>query len=323
MTVDLFLSKAIDVFLIARKADGYSLSTVAQYKWGLDRFLLHCGDKKITDYKINDFRSYLTWLRTEYKPNRKSGNTDPLSSGSLFNAWKAIRSFYLWACQEYQFPRPDLDWKRPRFEYPEIIPFTKDEINAILNASEYTASAKTVNRKPFKMRRHTSKRDRAIILLLLDSGIRVSECARLKISDINLIVGEIHVQPFQSSRKSKPRTVPISPLTCKSISQYISLRDYSNQDLLFITRNKQPMNKDSIRLMLNEIGKRANVSDVNPHRFRHTFAIQYLRNGADIFTLKKILGHSTLKMVEAYLSIANIDVASAHRRASPVDNWKL
>lgn len=322
-TKDLFLSIAIEGFLIARKADGYSPSTIAQYKWGLNRFLLQTGDRAVTDYSITDFRAFMAWLRTDYKPNRSSGNTSPLSDGSLFNAWKAIRAFYLWLHDEYQIPRPDLEWKRPQFEYPEIVPFTEEEVRHLLSAAEFTASAQTNGRKSFKMRRPTAKRDRALILLLLDSGVRVSECARLKMSDVNLEVGEIHVQPFRSSRKSKPRTIPIGAKTIKSLWIYQALQKRVNDDFIFLTKDGKKMDKDSIRLVLHEIGDRAGVVNVHPHRFRHTFAIQYLRNGGDIFTLKKILGHSTLKMVEKYLSIVDIDITNAHRKASPADNWKL
>ena len=74
--------------------------------------------------------------------------------------------------------------------------------------------------------------------------------------------------------------------------------------------------------MLKRLGKKAHLSGigVNPHRFRHTFARQFLMNGGDIFSLQKILGHSSLEVVKMYVNLMTSDILDQHHKFSPVDN---
>lgn len=71
------------------------------------------------------------------------------------------------------------------------------------------------------------------------------------------------------------------------------------------------------------LGAKAGVQDCHPHRFRHTFAVNFLRNGGNAFEIQMALGHTTLQMVQTYLALAQADLDAAHRKASPVENWRL
>jgi integrase/recombinase XerD len=94
-------------------------------------------------------------------------------------------------------------------------------------------------------------------------------------------------------------------------------------DWLFVTNEGRQMTRANLWRLLKRIGDRAGVSGVYPHRFRHTFAITWIRNSGDLFTLQAMLGHTSLEMVKHYARIARSDLEAAHRRASPVDNWHL
>ena len=85
-------------------------------------------------------------------------------------------------------------------------------------------------------------------------------------------------------------------------------------------RNKQ-LDRYAINNLLKGLGEKAGIRNCEAHRFRHTFAIQYLRNGGDIYTLKRLIGHKSLYMVQRYLQLSEVDSQAAHRKASPVDNW--
>jgi integrase/recombinase XerD len=94
-------------------------------------------------------------------------------------------------------------------------------------------------------------------------------------------------------------------------------------DYLFVTTEGRPIDRGRLLHILVAIGSRCGVMGVNVHRFRHTFAINYLRNGGDAYTLQMMLGHSTMEMVKRYLALAQADLDKSHQLASPVDHWRL
>lgn len=309
------LSTALEGFFITRTAEGYSPGTLMAYSWSLKLLTRFLNDPPVETIKHQDLLNFFAWIQTDYKP---------LSGSSIENIWKAVRSFYNWASVELGIERPDNNLPRPRYTSPQIQPFTAEEIQALLKACERTTPADTERRSKFTMRRPTAKRDKALILLLLDTGLRVSEAARLTIQDVNMTTGEINIKPWGSGRKTKGRTVFIGKTTRSALWRYLTTRDSHPSAPLFLTElGDGPLNRDSIRLLITRLSKHAGVNHAHPHRFRHTFAIQFLRNGGDVFSLQRLLGHSTLEMVKNYLALADSDSQAAHQRASPADRWKL
>ncbi len=320
------LSEAVEGFILFRRAEGISPSTIKIYEWTFRHLseFLKGEDPVLSSLHKEDIQRFYLWLQTEYKPSRKNRDTSRLTPSSIEKVWSTLRSFYHWAVEELGVDRADTLIKRPKYKPREIAPFTEDEVRLLLKHCATTREAYTKSRTSFIMRRPTAHRDVAIILLLLDTGLRVSECARLKVKDVNTNTGEVFVDAFGTGQKTKSRHVYLGKKALKALWRYLADReDLRDTDPLFLSQTDVPMNKNSIRLMLNELGARAGVRGVHPHRFRHTFAIQYLRNHGDIFTLQRLLGHSTLAMVQHYLSIAAADVQETHCQASPADRWHI
>jgi integrase/recombinase XerD len=287
----------------------------------------HIGDVDIGDVTTQDVRGYLAWLRTEYKPRRWKQTDDPLSPKTLRNIWVTLSAFFRWASIELDLPNPMKAIPAPRFEEAPVEPFTQQDIEALLKACEFCKEAKTTERRRFTMRRATAKRDRAIILTLLDTGLRASELCALKIGDMDQKTGKVQVKHGVSggAKGGKGRTVFLGKTARHAVWRYLADReDGEDPDApLFVGKFNHPLNKDALRHLMSELGAKAQIKKCHPHRFRHTFSITYLRSGGDVFTLQALLGHSSLDMVQHYARIAEVDIEQAHRRASPVDNWRL
>lgn len=318
------LSEAVHGYLLSISAGNYSEATVSLYHHYLSLFVRYLQDPELGDVTAEQVARFASWLKRDYRPQRPNGDGQPLSVSGLSNTWSAVRSFYNWAESALAVKRPDRDWPRPRGAGREVQAFSPDEVKRLVDATQYTASVTAKGRAPFRMKRATALRDRALILLLLDTGLRVSELCRLRVRDADLEAGEVRVQPHGTGQKTKGRTVYLGRVARQALWRYLAERqDAASDEPLFVTQGGRPMNRLHVHHLLKRLGERAGIPSVHPHRCRHTFAVQYLRNGGDVFTLQRLLGHSTLEMVRAYVRLADADAATAHRRASPVDRWQL
>lgn len=306
------LSLAIEGFLLFRAGAG-SINTMREYANTLHKWVRLIGDVDTGDLAADHVRRFLYHLRIEEK----------LSPKTVKNAWIGLSAFFTWLEGEMGVEHVIRRYKvaMPAASSREIIPLSKSDLRGLLLACERTAEWAGKRSGPTTLR-STRVRDRAIILVLLDTGIRAAELCDLLLGDVDMKTGAAQVR---RGKGDKGRTVYLGNLAREGLWRYVAKRkDTRPGDPLFETTKHSAMDRNALRKLLLAAGERAEIVEpVTPHRLRHTFAINYLRNGGDVYTLQRLLGHSTMEMVRRYLALAQTDIAEAHRRASPVDNWRL
>jgi site-specific recombinase XerD len=302
-------SSAVEGFQLSMGARHLSPNTVADYSRTLSKFAAWLGaDRGVGEITSKDIEGFM-------------GSFTDKSNKSLLNYHVGLSAMWSWMEGEGIVKSNVVrKVKPPRAERKEVTPLTEAEVKALfaaLNRSKvYQRGGQPVDHALGSM-----ERNRAILLLLLDTGIRASELCDLKVEDLDNRNNRIFVR---MGKGMKERLLPFSPRTGQMIWRYLAARkDAQGGDPLFVSKADRALSRTKLSEMFRMIGRRAGVENVHPHRFRHTFAIQYLRNGGNVYTLQAMLGHSTLETVRIYLQLAQVDLDQVHRRASPVDNWRL
>jgi len=302
-------SQAVEGFLISCRARGLSPNTIEDYSRTFTKFIKHRPEDPhidlLTGSDITDFLASCAGVTNKSRRNYYIG----------------LASLWTWALTE-NLARSHVvrSVPAPKAEQRLIEPYTPQEIKAIMGA----VSRSRIYKSPLGLAKdhalRQADRNRAILLLLLDTGIRASELISLQLGDLDMKVNRIRVM----GKGRKERSVPISSRTAQALWRYIAQRSERRAvDPVFITTTGSPLSRRDLYHRISDLGRRAGVKDVHPHRFRHTFAIMYLRNGGDVYTLQAILGHTTLEMVRHYARVAQTDLETVHRRASPVENMRL
>lgn len=204
--------------------------------------------------------------------------------------------------------------KSPRVARPKIEPLTPDQIRAFLDTFDKSHLAEY--------------RDFVACSLMLDSGIRTTETLTIFLEDVDLESQSIRV----NGKGNKIRQVYFGETTSALLRDYLyRCRPWLRNDSprLFPPQWSGSRNtrlgvgqfSAMVKDRLDSIGvKRCGSS---AHRLRHTFAVQYLRNGGKVFVLQSLLGHTTLKMTRHYVRLAESDLAEDHQKASPLDRLGL
>jgi len=302
----------IELFRISNQTDGKSPKTTEWYDETLKSFLAYLGKEKLgfdlSTFNIEAVRTYIHYLRSRNKFSKPAKTEKPsqLSPKTVQCHVRALKAFASWLYRD-DYTKENLlrNLKIPHAPQKMIEPLTADEIKKNL---------KVVNRKT-----PNGKRNYAIVTLMLDTGLRVSEVSSSKLGEVNLDKSCLKIL----GKGNKERLVPIGDYCRMMITDYIengrpkpTNRDVDN---LFLSDDGGPLSSNAIKLLFSRIKKLSGVTRLHPHLLRHTFATNYLLNGGDVFTLKAILGHSSLEMVNHYLHFTSAQLAIQHHKFSPMD----
>jgi integrase/recombinase XerD len=297
----LILDREIDEFLLDRKARSLTKKTLLYYQHALSlwrEFLASQGVQTTGEVTPTHIRLFLVQLEEQGK-----------GEGGRHNVYGALRTFLYWYGEEYAAE----GWKNPIQDKRVIEPKRPEEQLEPVSLEEFQQLLEAC-----KGNRLVDDRDRAMLLILLDTGIRKSELVDLRLGDVDLRTNEVSIK---RGKGRKPRTVVFGTATKKALRAYIKRLPRAGADApLWVSQTGDKLTHQGTREALRRRAVRAGLSEVGFHRFRYAFAINYLRNGGDLATLQRLLGHKSLKVMERYLKLITEDLRIAHSKASPVDN---
>lgn len=261
---------------------------LVQFNHFLEQELLN-----LRTFEYKDARNYLSYL---YSQNLKRTTVSRKIS--------TLRTFYeFWMTQDETIINPFVQLVHPKKEnyLPQF--FYEEEMEALFE---------TVAKDTKK-----GLRDRVILELLYATGIRVSELVNIQLKDIDMSLPGVKVL----GKGNKERFVPFGEFCRQSIEQY--LREFkpiqhTKHSFLLVNMNGAPITERGVRYVLNDVVKRtAGVTEIHPHKLRHTFATHLLNQGADLRTVQSLLGHINLSTTGRYTHVSNQQLRKVYLNAHP------
>lgn len=297
------ISEAIEEFLIEQRVRGNSSDTYDYYINCLKYFLNFIGDRDVNDLNLTLCKSYYLSL-CETKKN----------SITIQTYVRGVRSFLKWL---YLEDKISIDICA-RFRLPKC----KTKVINVLSDHEVNKIYEVFSGEDF-----LSKRNKLIISLLLDSGLRLHELVCITLGDVNLEDRYIIV----NGKGDKQRFVPFGSYAASALEDYVKITfidlKYHDSECPLIIKVSAPgvfigITNDTLKDIFRRLKISTGIKRLKCHLLRHTFATRFLENGGNIYVLKEILGHTTLKQTQAYLHIARMRVHRDYGKFSPLDNIK-
>lgn len=238
---------------------------------------------------------------------------EPLSTGTLNNYLRNIKVFFNWMEENKIIKKNSVS----KVKYIKQIRNPKDQL---------TDSEIKVLFKAYDLTKFHEFRDYTIVNLLLDSGMRLSETLNLTINDVDFVRRTILI-PAHITKGKKERVVFYSQTVSKILNSWLRFKDtFQETELLFPTQRTNsvlsaPNFERNFRIIIKRAGIKKNIT---PHGLRNNFARRFLLANGDIYTLSRILGHSSVTVTEKmYLDLLKEDLRKQYSKFSPIENLKF
>jgi site-specific recombinase XerD len=264
------------------------------------------------DITRDHIRAFLSYVSTE---RNRWGYTDISRSSSRYASpatvhhyGRVVKILFNWAWyEEYLDHNPTLRLKLGSPNYKEIDPYTDQDVYAMFSLCGDDARFHGG---------YIGTRNKAIISLFVATGLRLSELAEIRLSELDPGLKQVRIM----GKGAKMRVLPIGGEARKALKHYLEIRTRSG-DELWKNADGLELTVRGIQMVVKRLKERAKVEGGGgPHRFRHYFATRYLENGGDLNTLRLLLGHATLNMVLKYSRHIDIQKALAgHQQFNPLD----
>ena len=313
------LSLLIDAYLLSHETEWTSRHTSLYYSGILSRFLWFSqlngwpdDAALITEWNVREFLRYVgrEVNRWAAMGNGSESSSRRASPRTVHHYYRALTAFFNWALREgYLAESLMVNVKVAKPKRKVIRPYTPEQVERIL----------AVCAQDYKQRsRLIGSRNYAIVMLLLDSGLRLTELLTISLRDINEESGWIRV----TGKGAKERVVRMGHASQTALRRYLDQRPGGSTGALWLTGAGSPLTASGLQSAFRRLKQRAGIEEEGGcHRMRHTFALSFLRSDRNPFNLQYLLGHNSLEMVRHYTATLGMeDALEAHVKASPADH---